>query len=250
MMKSIPSTRQLATDSTLGTPIRNGTRRVCEDAICISFLAKKGQHSIFASFGGYESIQRNFRRRHGIKVFRVVICFVLCIIMTKETQAVVCPERTWRMMKSIPSTRQLATDSTPGTPIRNGTRRVCEDAICISFLAKGQHSIFASFGGYESIERNFRRRRGIKVFRTVICFVLCIIIAKETQAVVCPERTWRMMKSIPSTRQLATDSTPGTMSCNGTRRACEDAICIPFRGGIDGDSGIEYIRGPDSVIIG
>jgi hypothetical protein len=27
MMKSIPSTRQLATDSALGTPIRNGTRR-------------------------------------------------------------------------------------------------------------------------------------------------------------------------------------------------------------------------------
>jgi hypothetical protein len=49
--ESILSTRQLATDSALGTPIRNGTRRVYEDAICISFLAKKGQHSIFASLG-------------------------------------------------------------------------------------------------------------------------------------------------------------------------------------------------------
>jgi hypothetical protein len=155
------------------------------------------------------------------------------------------------MMKSILSTRQLATDSALGTPIRNGTRRVCEDGICISFPAKkGQHSIFASFGGYESIQRNFRHRGGIKVFSIVICFVLCIIMRKETQAAVCSERTWRMMKSIPSTRQLATDSTPGTTSCSGTRRVCEDVICISFRGGIDGDFGIEYVRGPDSVIIG
>ena len=147
-------------------------------------------------------------------------------------------------MKSIPSTRQLATDSALGTPIRNGTGRVCEDAICISFPAKkGQHSIFASLGGYESIQRNFRRRRDITVFRVVICFVLRIITTREKEAAVCSEGTWRMMKSIPSTRQLATDSTPGTVSCNGKRRVCEDVICISFRGGIDSDFGIEYICG-------
>lgn len=40
------------------------------------------------------------------------------------------------------------------------------------------------------------------------------------------------------------------MSCNKTRRVCEDVIYILFRGGIDGDFGMEYVRGPDSVILG
>jgi hypothetical protein len=53
MMKSIPSTRQLATDSAPGTPIRSGTRRVHKDVHYISIPAKKSQHSIFASLGGY-----------------------------------------------------------------------------------------------------------------------------------------------------------------------------------------------------
>ena len=34
------------------------------------------------------------------------------------------------------------------------------------------------------------------------------------------------------------------------RRVCEGIICISFRGGIDGDFDIEYVRGPDSIIIG
>jgi hypothetical protein len=58
------------------------------------------------------------------------------------------------------------------------------------------------------------------------------------------------MTSILSTRQLATDSTSGIASCSGARRAREDVICLSFRGGIEGDLGIEYVRGPDSVIMG
>jgi hypothetical protein len=56
--------------------------------------------------------------------------------------------------------------------------------------------------------------------------------------------------SILSTRQLATDSTSGIASCSGARRAREDVICLSFRGGTEGDLGIEYVRGPDSVIMG
>jgi len=89
----------------------------------------------------------------------------------KGTQAAVCSERTWRMMTSILSTRQLATDSASGTLIRNGTTRVCEGVHYISIPAKkGQHSLFASFRGYQSIQRNFRRSGDIKMFRIVICF--------------------------------------------------------------------------------
>jgi hypothetical protein len=39
--------------------------------------AKKGQHSTWASFGRFESIQRYFRRRYGIKVLRMVRYFCL-----------------------------------------------------------------------------------------------------------------------------------------------------------------------------
>ena len=183
--------------------------------------------------------------------FRGVICFILCIIMGKEMQAAVCSERTWRMMKSIPSTRQLATDSTSGTTNCTGIRedlRRC--SLHLNSSKEDQHSIFAKFRGYESIQRNFRRRRDIKVFRIVICSILGITTRKEMQAAVCSERTWRMMKSILPTRQLATDSTSGTTSRNGIKRICEDVICILFRGGIDDDFGIEHVRESDSVIIG
>jgi hypothetical protein len=88
------------------------------------------------------------------------------------------------------------------------------------------------------------------MFRIVICFIVGIIMARETQAAFCSERTWRMMKSILSTRQLVTDSIPGTTSYSGIRRVCGDIICISFRGGMDGDFDIEYVRGPDSVIVG
>jgi hypothetical protein len=67
-----------------------------------------------ASFGGVESIQRYFRRRCGIKVLRMVRCFVLDTTVTRETQAAVCLEQTWRMTKDILS-RRLATDSARGT---------------------------------------------------------------------------------------------------------------------------------------
>jgi hypothetical protein len=72
-----------------------------------------------------------FRRRRGIKVLRMARCFVLCIVVTWEKQAAVCSKRAWRMTKGILS-RQLATDSARGTPRPNGTKRACEDVICIS----------------------------------------------------------------------------------------------------------------------
>jgi hypothetical protein len=53
------------------------------------------------SFGGFEGIQRYFRRRCGIKVLRMVRCFVLDTNVTRETQAAVCLEQTWRMMKDV-----------------------------------------------------------------------------------------------------------------------------------------------------
>jgi hypothetical protein len=46
--------------------------------------AKQGQHSTCASFGRFGSTQRYFRRRRGIKALRMVRCFVLCIIVTRE----------------------------------------------------------------------------------------------------------------------------------------------------------------------
>jgi hypothetical protein len=54
-----------------------------------------------ASLGGFESIQRYFRQRCGIKVLRMVRCFVLDTTVTRETQAAVCLERIWRMMKDV-----------------------------------------------------------------------------------------------------------------------------------------------------
>ena len=93
---------------------------------------QEGSAFHLCDFGRFESIQRYFRRTLGIRVLRVVICVLLGIIMIRDTLAAVWSERTWRMMKSIPSRRRLATDSARGTPRRNGTKRICEDVICIS----------------------------------------------------------------------------------------------------------------------
>jgi hypothetical protein len=61
-------------------------------------------------FGRFESIQRYFRQRCSIKVLRMVRCFVLGTIVTRETQAAVCSEQTGRMSKDI-LLRWLTTDS-------------------------------------------------------------------------------------------------------------------------------------------
>ena len=85
------------------------------------------------------------------------------------------------------------------------------------------------------------------MFRVVIWG---IIIRREMQAGVCSERTWRMMKSIQSIRQLATDSARGTTRRNGIRRVCKDLMCVSFPGGVDKRLDVEYVRELDSAITG